>query len=256
MKLQFSIRTVRGLVLSLVLALLFSITFFAPLRTFLQAQLYATGEGINYITKFIFSKKARLQSEINDLQDERDQYLSELVELEDLRLINKELREVIAFEERNQVEYSFHNVISNFRYLGLEKLIADNNGVAIEEGQAVIVSNGHLIGRVGASSNFEFETILLQDKTSSIPAKVLGIDGATGIIKGQGGFQLEMEFIPSQIELEVGQVVVSDAIGQLVPEGLVIGSIKNIEKVSSSPFQTAIVEPFINPYDYSIVAIQ
>lgn len=256
MKIQISVRILRVFFLGLVLFLLFSVTFFAPLRTFLQAQLYATGEGISYITHFIFGKKAEIEDELESVRAERDMYVGQLTELENLKELNKELREIISFAEREPDEYSFHNVLSNFRYLGIEKLIADNDNNNVTEGEAVIVSNGHLVGRVGKASKYEFEVILLQDKSSSIPARVIGVDGATGIIKGQGGFQLEMEFIPSQINLEIGQVVVSESIGDLVPSGLVIGSIKEISKVSSSPFQRAIVEPFINPYDYSIIAIR
>lgn len=256
MKLAINPNNLKGLVVGILLTITLSITFLAPLRVFIQSQLYATGIGINYLTKFIFGGKAQLQEDLNSVKDERDFYIDQVTEINNLREINRELREVISFSERESEPYSFHNIISNFRYLGLEKLIADNNRSEIDSGEAVVVSNGHIIGRVGNVYDYEFEVVLLQDKNSSIPASILGTEGATGVVKGQGGFRLRMEYIPAQLDIAPGQIVVSQPIGDLVPPGLVIGSVKEVEKVSSSPFQTALIEPFVNPYEYSIIALR
>lgn len=160
---------------------------------------------------------AAVQAEVTDLRSENDQ-LKEIVGKEaDLRNYNPIQATVIA---RNPDQWE-------------EKVII-NKGISdgIEENMAVMTAQG-LIGKVklvtGTTSTVEL--ISTQNPNYRVSAMVIGgEEGVFGLIEGYDAERRELMLkrIDAQIELEVGQQVVSSGLGGIFPKGLIIGEITEI----------------------------
>ena len=90
--------------------------------------------------------------------------------------------------------------------------------------------------------------LLVTDSSSSVSALVQ-TSRASGIVRGQYGDTLVMEWILQSDPVKPGDVVVTAGLGignelrSLYPKGLVIGTVVDVTKAEVSAYQRAIVAP-------------
>ena len=63
-------------------------------------------------------------------------------------------------------------------------------------------------------------------------------------VKGQGNFEIQLDFIPVEKEVKKGQVVITGSLGDNYPPELLVGEIKELKQKDVKPFQIAEIEPF------------
>lgn len=117
----------------------------------------------------------------------------------------------------------------------------------------VIVRNGLLIGRVVRVWDKSALVLLALDTRSKIPAKVLDREGALGVLEGHGALY-RLTLLPRDVRIERGDIIVTETFG-VVPAGLVLGTVAELEETSETPFQTAVVLPPFEPNELSFVAV-
>lgn len=175
---------------------------------------------------------ASVQAEVTDLRSENDQ-LKEIVGKEaDLRDYNPIQATVIA---RNPDQWEEKVILNK----------GENDGV--KENMAVMSAQG-LIGKVTlvTKSHSTVELISTQDPNYRVSAMVIGgEEGVFGLIEGYDAERRELMLkrIDAQVELEVGQQVVSSGLGGIFPKGLVIGEITEITIDEFGLTQLAYVKP-------------
>lgn len=175
---------------------------------------------------------ASVQAEVTDLRSENDQ-LKEVVGKEaDLRDYNPIQATVIA---RNPDQWEEKVILNKGK----------NDGV--EENMAVMSAQG-LIGKVTlvTKSHSTVELISTQNPNYRVSAMVIGgEEGVFGLIEGYDAERRELMLkrIDAQVELEVGQQVVSSGLGGIFPKGLVIGEITEITIDEFGLTQLAYVKP-------------
>jgi len=86
---------------------------------------------------------------------------------------------------------------------------------------------------------------LLTDVDSAVAA-ILQTTRGTGLVVGQPDGSLQMAFIPQEEEVKVGDVVLTSGLGGLMPKGLVIGQVTEVERREYETFQTAVVRPAVD----------
>lgn len=175
---------------------------------------------------------ASVQAEVTDLRSENDQ-LKEIVGKEaDLRDYNPIQATVIA---RNPDQWE-------------EKIIL-NRGVSdgVELDMAVLTAQG-LIGKVSlvTKTTSTVELVSTQNPNYRVSAMVIGgEDGIFGLIEGFDADRRELllKRIDAEVEIEVGQQVVSSGLGGIFPKGLIIGEITEITIDEFGLTQLAYVKP-------------
>lgn len=111
------------------------------------------------------------------------------------------------------------------------------------EGNAVVVADGHLFGVITDAREHTSDVRLVHSKTSSVPAAILGKTRTIGLIEGQEGSLLKMEYIPEDAVVNEGDIVITSGLEGGLPQGIVIGMITAITKVDTAPFLEALIEP-------------
>ena len=107
-----------------------------------------------------------------------------------------------------------------------------NRGIA--PGMAVISFDGNMVGIVASVSVTQSKIRALSDSKSNIPVRVTGTD-VHGFMRGGGlsapsfGFYSDPEFSPNN-----GNILVTSGIKGALPNGIPVGTISKVDKVSSS----------------------
>ncbi len=115
----------------------------------------------------------------------------------------------------------------------------------------VVVSDQGLVGRVSEVGPNYSKVLLITDPSSTLSALVEG-SRATGIVRGQYGDALIMDWILQTEPVKVGDVVVTAGLGlgeelrSLYPKGLVVGRVLQVQNAEAAAYQRAIIGPAVD----------
>jgi rod shape-determining protein MreC len=127
-------------------------------------------------------------------------------------------------------------------------------GVGTDQGVKighVVLSDQGLVGRVSDVGTNYAKVLLITDPTHTVSALVEG-SRATGIVRGQYGDSLIMDWLLQSEKVKVGDVVVTAGLGlgeeirSLYPKGLVIGRILQLQNAEAAAYQRAIIAPAVD----------
>ncbi|MCR4311893.1 MAG: hypothetical protein NUV56_01280, partial [Candidatus Uhrbacteria bacterium] len=106
-----------------------------------------------------------------------------------------------------------------------------------------------------AADTFRSTVRLSTDRASQVPSAILGKRRTIGMVEGQEGALLAMDFVPQDADVAPGNIVVTSGLDGSIPEGLVIGTISDVIIQESAPFKRAIIEPLHDPREWSTMLI-
>jgi len=115
----------------------------------------------------------------------------------------------------------------------------------------IVLSEQGVVGRVSETGSNYAKVILVTDSSSSVSALVQ-TSRASGIVRGQYGDTLVMEWILQSDPVKRGDVIVTAGLGlgnelrSLYPKGLVIGTVVDVTKAEVSAYQRAVVAPAVD----------
>jgi rod shape-determining protein MreC len=113
------------------------------------------------------------------------------------------------------------------------------------DGMTVMSSRG-LVGRVTLLSTNSARVLLISDAGSTASAMVQR-SRARGVVYGQrsatGKPTLLLRFVPQGEEMRVGDRVITSGIGGIFPEGILVGTITQVQRRETDMYQEATVEP-------------
>ncbi|HBR80341.1 MAG: Cell shape-determining protein MreC [Candidatus Uhrbacteria bacterium GW2011_GWE2_45_35] len=180
----------------------------------------------------------------------------DLVDYKRLEKENENLRAQLDFFERESFKHVAAQIISRSSSPIDSRFVIDRGADdGVQEGAAVVVSSGHMIGKV----------LMVSSKTSIVQS-ILGRGARTavslfntsrtlGISEGGGGTLLSLRFIPQNESVSVNNLVVTSGLEELIPSGLVIGVVTSVERDSAAPFQEAVVEPLVDIRQFSNISV-
>ncbi len=193
-------------------------------------------------------------------QAEIDRLLAENAELKIAREENESLRKYLDYFSRNKYRRVLAGVISRgdigdqagrLETLSIDRGLSDG----LEKGQVVINEEGMVLGRVADVKESIAEVELLLNDDCRIAAAILGDDKTSGIVQGDLGLTMDMDFIPQSKMIKEGDIVVSSGLERMVPKGLVLGKVSKINKESNELWQTAVVESSVDFDKVVIVSV-
>ncbi|MEO8632884.1 MAG: rod shape-determining protein MreC [Chloroflexota bacterium] len=126
--------------------------------------------------------------------------------------------------------------------------IGSDDGVKVGH---VVLSDQGLVGRISeVGTNFS-KVLLVTDSSSIVSALVQG-SRATGIVRGQFGDSLIMDWLLQTEPVKEGDVVITAGLGignelrSLYPKGLVIGTIAQVKTAEAAAYNRAIITPAVD----------
>jgi len=203
-----------------------------------------------------------LQAQVDELQGIADNLAAQSVHLREVEEENARLRDLLNFVSANPSlrGYVGGDIIDQSNLIAGEVVGQDpspylyyviiNRGGqdGLEIGMPVVASGGRLVGRIADVRPRWAKVQLLIDPGSRVNG-VVQISRATGLAAGQPDGSLILEQIPQSEAVDIGNTVVTSgrsSRGGLIPKGLIIGYVTNIEKRDIDLYQQAILQPAVD----------
>jgi len=111
----------------------------------------------------------------------------------------------------------------------------------IKAGQAVVDSKG-VIGQVTRVYPFTSEVTLITDKELSIPIQIER-NQLRAIAFGEGNNTLDIPYLPANVDIKVGDKLVTSGMDGVYPAGLAVAVVTKIQQNQESPFAKIISTP-------------
>jgi rod shape-determining protein MreC len=138
--------------------------------------------------------------------------------------------------------YAAANVIGRDSSPFLSYIIIDlGSDAGIRRDMPVVTSQG-LIGSVAEVNCCAAKVRLIIDSGSAVNAR-LQDSRDEGVAVGQFAGGLELQYLPQQAKVKVGDLVITSGLGGKYPEGLVIGAVSAIQRLDYEVLQKATVTP-------------
>ena len=206
------------------------------------------------------TSKKDLLARIKQLESQANRLTVENVELKILEQENQILRQHLKFLTKYEKRYVLGNIIfrgSLDNPTAASQTIIINKGAkdGLLPGLAVVSSRGVIIGKIIKVKNNLAEVYLTTNPSCKLAAAIQNQDETSGIVQGELGLTVRMEFIPQTEEIKAGGTVVTSGLEQNIPRGLVIGKVTQVIKESNELWQSAVIEPLVDLDELIIVSV-
>lgn len=200
----------------------------------LQRAAYMPVEGAGDLGEY-FSSLATLHRENDELRHQQLAAANLLLRQRYLEDENKRLRALLDMKEHQPV----NGVIADIQYAARDpfsRRVVINKGLqeGIEAGQAVIDELG-VIGQVTRVLPLTAEVTLLTDKNQVIPVEVQR-NGLRAILAGAGSNGMELRFLASNAEVQVGDILITSGLDGIYLRGLPVARVAAIDRDSAFMF--------------------
>ena len=154
------------------------------------------------------ANKLDLRAENLKQEEELVKLRQENIDLSSLEDENKILRDYLGFLTRNNYNYIMSGVISRGEIGSIsgqdEFLTIDRGeGDGLVSGLAVIDHKGNLIGKIAEVKEKISKVFLINNKQCKLAVSILNEEKTNGIIQGELGLSVKMDFIPQSVNLEI-----------------------------------------------------
>lgn len=187
--------------------------------------------------------RKKLIEENNRLRSRQQLLNSRLQRYEVLEEENKRLRELLGstmnFKERVMIAELLAVELEQFR-----NMIEINKGSrdGVYDGQPVVDAHG-VIGQVVHVGPFSSNVLLITDPSHAVPVQV-NRNGLRAIAVGTGqSNSLLLEHLPTNADIQVGDLIVSSGLGRRFPRGYPVGIVSSIKLEPGAPFGTIHITP-------------
>ncbi len=209
-----------------------------------------------------FSSNSQLRLE-NDMYRQYLEQMNQMsTQLEETYRDNQNLKDLLALHE-TMVEYDLVNskIINRDHQTFNQYLILDKGSSDGVESQMAVISTLGLVGNVErVENNHSIVKLITNQESINKYSVLIQIDSKTvvnAILEGYNGDtgMFEVRLLDTSIAVSEGMKVMTSGLGEIVPSGLLIGTIDNIEERHTTLSVTVHVEPSADFADLNYLSI-
>lgn len=226
------------------------IKIFSPI----ERLFFATGSKI----KNFYIEQSECQNYLAENKILKEQIQNMTIENSELKVYrdeNESLRRLMGFYEDFEHSYVISRIIAkdpvNPNIFIINKGEKDN----IEIGMPVIADQGFIIGKIIETNKNNSRFLLLTDNLSAIAATIQNKDKTIGVVEGEYGLSIRMNYIPLNEEVAEGDIVITSGLEQNIPKGLILGTIEKVEMSEDELFRQAYISSLVNLEKIEIVTV-
>lgn len=190
-----------------------------------------------------FTALSTLKEENRQLREQQVLNAQQLQQSRQLLAENTYLRKLLEASQRVQLNTVMSEILYDARDPFSRKVIIDRGARhGIQPGQPVIDDLG-VVGQVTRVFPFTAEITLLTDKEHAIPVQVLR-SGVRSVAYGRGQTgELELRFMASNADIQVGDVLTTSGIDGVYPAGLAVATVMTVDTKTSDAFARILCNP-------------
>jgi rod shape-determining protein MreC len=196
----------------------------------------------------LLKRNAELEAQVTALQ-------AQVVQLQENQSDFAVLSELLKFaRERPENQYLAANVIGRDPSPYLSYLILDRGSdQGIRKDMPVVTGRG-LVGKVVEVTSVACKVLPILDASSAVNARLLK-SREEGVVIGQLAGGLQMQYLAQNVNIDLGETVVTSGLGGRFPADIVIGTVNAIQKQDYQVQQKADLTPAVDFSRLEIVLI-
>ena len=181
------------------------------------------------------------------LQNENSELRAQLGALEELRLENERLNQLLGFKSQTKMELLTAKIIAKDLLLEHSTLTL-NKGTqhGIKEFMAVITVAG-VVGYIIQPQLYTSQILLITDRYASVDA-IVQRSRSRGILEGWNKKLCHLNYLEREDDVIIGDRIVTSGLNPIFPKGLLIGFVTEVNKGKYDTSQQVTVKPAINPF--------
>ncbi len=191
-----------------------------------------------------------LERENRELRAEVTELRREKLRLSGLELEAEEMARGLGFVTASGLDLRAARVVYIDRRSNLRSMLLEVGARRARVDQVVVAEQG-LVGRVVETAGSYAKVQLITDRAASVGVLLEGAR-RQGILRGAGPGRLEVDYVPDQTDVAVGDRVVSAGIDGVYPRGLPVGIVTAVEP-GSEMFRHVVVRPAADFGNLSLV---
>lgn len=180
------------------------------------------------------------------LEFEKAQYITQLIELEDIKKENIILREALGLDFQSDFNLELVSVTSKYYPENIIKINKGSND-GILKGMEVITSNRALVGKILNSYDDFSEVSLITNKDNVFDVKTLKEDVL--MIANGDGSNISLKDIDRDALISKDDYIVTSAEGGQYTRGLLVGKIIEINNIDSEVYMSGKAKPMFELRD-------
>lgn len=185
------------------------------------------------------------QKEVQELKKENAQLKIANQDYREVTLENIRLKKLLNLPEKKQYDFIGGKVVGFGVELGVRSLILNvGENDSIRENMPVINGEG-LIGKIVSVTPNQSIIQILMDHNSLVSAR-LEISRESGVISWDGNVWLNLLYIPRNVPVSIGEIVVTSGLSQIYPANLQIGVVSHIKQNDYDLFNQIRINPNVN----------
>ncbi len=215
------------------------LTFAAPFQSSIDG---VTDSVTDWWQNYLWLVDVKLKN--NELAQENRELKAELQRVEEFRLQNERLRELLAFVDDIDrpalpAQVIGEDVSSWARTVTIDK----GTRSGLRPGLPVVAAEG-VVGRIIKAAPNSSRVLLVTDASSAIAALVQRTR-TRGVARGRG-IEMSLEYALRDAELKVDDLLVTSGMGGVFPKGLTLGYIAAVERDEFGLFQRVDIAPAVD----------
>ncbi|MFZ5942741.1 MAG: rod shape-determining protein MreC [Bacillota bacterium] len=196
-------------------------------------------------------------AEINALREENAQLIKKISELNneinslrDYGLENIRLRSLLEYKQAHADDFKLlaSQVIAR-DHSNWYSTITINRGTndGVKKDMAVVTHQG-LVGRIINVTSEASEVLLILDQEGAVGGRVWATRETPGVVEGtgDGSSHLRMIHLPHDVNIKIGDIIVTSGLGGLFPPEIRIGEVIEVKDDVSGLMKQTIIKPFVN----------
>jgi rod shape-determining protein MreC len=194
--------------------------------------------------EYKFTYWHNLEQENSNLRQQLLEVSIENQRIQESMLENIRLRRLLKFKEENKINAVAANVIGFGQEQTIRSLILD---VGTNEGinkNMVVVTEKGLVGKILQAEPEQSQAQILMDRNALVSVR-LQKSRETGVVGWSGNLWLDLNYIPKDIVVEVGELVITSGLSQIYPEGIKVGVVGEVEENKYELFKKIKVKPAV-----------
>lgn len=171
------------------------------------------------------------------------------VSIENLRiqesmLENIRLRRLLKFKEEKKIKVIAANVIGAGQEQTIKSLILDVGSNENVRKNLTVVTEKGLVGKILSAEPEQSHAQILLDRNTLVSVR-LQKSREIGVLGWSGNLWLDLKYIPKDVIVEPGELVMTSGLSQIYPEGIKVGVVGEVNESKYELFKQIKVKPAV-----------
>lgn len=188
----------------------------------------------------VVSNLTASQETLSDLKEENARLTAQVAELSEAKNTADRLQELVGLQSSYNFESTAARIIGGSSDAWTQCVTIDKGALdGLELGMPVCNAYG-VIGQIIDIAPNASTVLLINDETSGVSAMDQR-SRAQGMVRGQPDGTLRLEYVSTDDDVRVGDIVITSGLGGVFPKGLPIGTVTSVERSDNDIYYTIVV---------------